>query len=133
MLLLATLIEEKHIIITLLTSALLAFAVPILRLPNVPLFVISFVISLMIFLKILQSLLELYIKTQYVNLFLILLLLDASTTSFKLLAVVLNFNQGVISYHIGAFVQLFFGVAFWFVNINTKNIKIPIKGLDQMK
>lgn len=133
MLLLSSIVDKKHLLVTLPTSALLAVVMPGLHLSNVPLFGISFIIALMVFLKMVLSLLELFIKTQLVNLFLILLLLNFSTSLFKILAVVLNFEQGIISYHIGAFVQLFFGVAFWFIDINTKSFKVPLKGFEPPK
>lgn len=133
MLLLSSVVAKKHLLLTLPASALLAVVVPVLHLSNVLVYGISFLIALMIFLKILQLFLETYIKTHLANLFLILLLLNVSTILFKLIGIVLNFEQGMISYNIGAFLQLFLGVSFWFINVNTKYFKIPVKGLEPRK
>jgi hypothetical protein len=91
MLLLSSVVAKRHLLVTLPTSALLAVVVPVLHLSYPLIYGISFLIALLILLKIVQVLFELFIKTQQVNLFLILLLLNISIALFKLLGIVLNF------------------------------------------
>lgn len=133
LLLLATLINKKRrpimICLVLLTSVIM----PLIKPPSVILFSLSTIIELLATLKVLHLMLEYYLKSQMINVFLILFLCFFAVDMFKLIGLTLNFESGVVVFFLGVFSQMFFGVAFWFININTKSFKVPLKGFHQMK
>lgn len=73
---------------------------------------------------IIYQLTQLQIKKRIINLFLCMLLLYAFINELKLIAMSLNLYQGIISYYIGTFIQIFFGILFSFITINTKSPSI---------
>ena len=59
-----------------------------------------------------------------INVFLIALLVYESVTIFKKFAYAIDPNLGPISFYFGTAIQILFGIAFSFININTKNFML---------
>jgi len=60
-------------------------------------------------------------KNKAINLFLILLVTYEFINVVKLIAGLLSGEQGVISFYMASFAQLFFGISFSFISIKTKD------------
>jgi hypothetical protein len=66
-----------------------------------------------------------YLKQNYsLNIFLCILMIYVSITVLMRIAVIVNLHQGSISFVLGGAIQILFGLAFIFININTKNFKL---------
>ena len=129
---LSSLVEKKKAYYLLGLAVLLAVLCPTLKLGNGWLFGISAIISFVIFLIVLQEMVVLFIERYELNLFLILLFIYLSIDMVKLFDVAINLNLGIIYYYFGLVSQMFLGIAFWFININTKSFKVRIKALEDM-
>lgn len=80
--------------------------------------------SIVLFIIIYQ-LIQLLMQKRILNLFLCLLLFYALLNMLKLIAMSLNlYQQGIISYYLTTFIQIFFGILFSFITINTKSFSI---------
>jgi len=66
-------------------------------------------------------------KTKAVNLFLILLITYDLTNILKYTAIMLSIEQGVISFVLATFIQIFFGIIFSFMSLKTKDFPLPTK------
>ena len=87
----------------------------------------TIIFSIVLFLIIYQ-LIQLLMQKRILNLFLCLLLFYALLNMLKLIALSLNLYQhGAISYYLGTFIQIFFGILFSFITINTKSFSISSK------
>lgn len=91
-----------------------------LTLIHVGMHVIIVIILINSFVKYIQ-------KVKAVNLFLIILITYELITMFKFIAGILSYEQGVISFIIATFIQIFFGIAFLFISIKTKDFPILAK------
>jgi hypothetical protein len=129
---LASLLERKKAYFILCLAIAATFIFPIVRPSSGWLYGISAVIDLIIFLIILQDLVEIFMNTHTINLFLALFFVYLSIDLVKLFDVAVNLHLGIIYYYFGLVSQMFFGVAFWFINVNTKSFKVRIKQLEDM-
>ncbi len=83
-------------------------------------------LSVVLFL-IINKLMLMIIQHKVLNVFLSLLLVYALINELKFIAIALNLYQGVTSFYLASFTQLFFGISFSFITINTKNFPVPSK------
>jgi len=84
-------------------------------------------LSIVLFIIIYQ-LIQLLIQKRIINLFLCLLLFYTLINMLKLIALSLDlYQQGIISFYLATFIQIFFGILFSFITINTKNFSISSK------
>jgi len=67
---------------------------------------------------------EQFMHNNTINLFMILLIINQAIIILKRLAVVMDPDLGVISFYLGGAILIFFGIAFSFINIHTKNFKL---------
>jgi hypothetical protein len=63
-------------------------------------------------------------ETKSLNLFLALFLAYELITVFRVIAILVNPRLGTVSYMLGGAIQILFGIAFVFININTKSFKL---------
>lgn len=77
--------------------------------------------------QIVNKLMQIIFQQSVLNLFLSLLLVYALINELKFIAIALNLYQGIMSFYLASFTQLFFGISFSFITINTKNIPISLK------
>ena len=129
---LAVLLEKKKAYFLIVVAIIAAVVFPIVKLHSSWMFGIATALCLVIFLKVLQDSVEDFIKTHEINLFLVLLFVYFSIDLVKLFDIALSLNLGIVYYFFGVFSQLFLGIAFWFININTKSFKVRIKTLEDM-
>jgi len=76
---------------------------------------------------LINSLMKYIEKTKAVNLFLILLITYDLTNILKYTAIMLSIEQGVISFVLATFIQIFFGIIFSFMSLKTKDFPLPTK------
>lgn len=79
---------------------------------------------IMIVYLIVNSFIRHFYETHSVNLFLSLLIVYEFITILKYIAGILSYEQGAISFYLATFIQIFFGVLFSFITINTKDFSI---------
>lgn len=91
------------------------------------LYLLCLIFSLLIFFTLVNKLIEHINQTRSFSLFLILLILYQLITSLKYAAILLDLYKGVISFYLAGFSQIFLGICFLFVNINTKNFPIKVE------
>lgn len=63
-------------------------------------------------------------ENKSLNLFLVLLLSYELITVFRKTAILLDLQKGAISFMLGGAIQILFGIAFIFINVNTKSFKL---------
>lgn len=83
-------------------------------------------LSIIIFL-IISKLMLMIIQHKVLNVFLSLLLFYSLINVLKFISAALSINQGGFSFTLASFSQLFFGISFSFITINTKNFSVPPK------
>ncbi len=76
---------------------------------------------------LISSLMKYIEKTKAVNLFLILLITYDLINILKFTASLLSIEQGVISFVLATFIQIFFGISFSFISFKTKDFPILVK------
>lgn len=77
--------------------------------------------------QVVSKLLQIVIQQRLLNLFLSLLLFYSLINEFKFIAIALSLYQGSVSFYLASFTQIFLGISFSFISINTKNFLIPSK------
>jgi hypothetical protein len=85
---------------------------------------ISFIFQIGISIIILYRILHYLYENKAINLFLVILMTYLLINTFKYLAVILNFEQGSISYLLGSISQILFGILFLFINEKTKDFNL---------
>lgn len=83
--------------------------------------IINHVIISYIFISLLITYL---VEEKAINMFVCAVILYEFITVLKLIALLLNLQQGTISFYIATFMQFVFGILFSFININTKGFRI---------
>jgi hypothetical protein len=58
------------------------------------------------------------------NLFYFLLIMYQMTVVYKFIARILDVHHGVVLFYLTTFLEIFFGIAFTFINVNTKNFRL---------
>jgi hypothetical protein len=86
---------------------------------------ISFALQILIAFILLYQILRNMSENKSINLFRIVLLTYLFINVLKYLAIALNYEQGVLSFYLGSFCQIAFGIAFIFINVNTKDFFLP--------
>jgi hypothetical protein len=71
-------------------------------------------------------------KSHSINVFLCILLAYISVPVFKRIALIVNPDIGAISLWLGGIIQILFGIAFVFININTASFRIIKERADWM-
>lgn len=130
--LLASLIEKKKKYFTLCLAVAALFVFPYFKPANLWVFGFVTIVDLTIFIIILHNLTEIFLKTHEINLFLSLLFVYFSIDIVKFFDIAINLNLGAIYYYFGVASQLLFGIAFWFINVNTKNYKVRSKIIEDL-
>ena len=128
---LATLIRNK--------LKFLFYALGIAAMIYVPIFNISFPVFLWIsaatlmatFILILSDLLQTMAKTMSVNIFLVLLSLNALIEVLKFFDIALSLENGSTYYTMGELLSIVLAVVFCFININSKSFPIGIKAVEE--
>lgn len=118
-------IKKKFLWFT--TSAVIILLTYINQNDPIKLYYLCIILLLVVLYKIVDKLMLIIIQQRTLNLFLSLLLFYTLINEFKFIAVALNLYQGAISLYLALFTQLFFGISFSFITINTKNFHIPSK------
>jgi|GEM_PF-1383194 len=126
-LLISALLQKKERIIFIVVALACAIIFPAVHFSREVLYSISAILSIIVFLMVLYSAVSLIVKTQSINLFLILLIAYLSIDLPKLVDLALNIKSGLIYYYVGTVAQCLFAVAFCFINIDTKNFRLPLK------
>ena len=67
---------------------------------------------------------EQFMNNKTLNLFLIILIAYVTISMYRHLAASINPDVGIIGYYLGLAIQILFGIAFSFININTKNFML---------
>ncbi len=83
--------------------------------------------SLVIFFTLVNKLIEHINQTRSFSLFLIMLIFYQLISLLKYAAILLDLYKGVTSFYLATFSQIFLGIGFIFVNINTKNFPIKVE------
>ena len=124
-LLVVSLLKNTKIQIALIgLSLFLPVCMVILKAPPMCYFYFSILASFSLLLIAAMQITQFLLQNRSINLFLVLLLLYISITFFRKLAVLIDPDLGVLSYTIGLAFQMFFAIAFTFININTKNYRL---------
>ena len=121
---LAALVNTPWRRILFILSVLLIFIIPILEIGSGLIFVFCILIETAILIIVATSIIGNIVYKHLLNVFLLLLIIFLATDIFKLAAVALNLEKGVINFYIGASVQIIFGLLFCFINENTMTISI---------
>lgn len=93
----------------------------------VKLYLLCLILHSVVLLEIIDKLMQIIIQKRLLNLFLSLLLFYSLINELKLIAIVLNLYRGAISYYLATFNQIFFGILFSFITINSKSFSISSK------
>lgn len=84
----------------------------------------------LIHVAIIYVLIDIFIRylseNRAVNLFLTLLITYELITILKIVAAMLSYEGGAVSYYLASFIQIFFGILFSFINIDTKNFSLAL-------
>jgi hypothetical protein len=116
--------DKKTQIIVLILSLLMPVSMYIIKILPIYYALLSAIIQVIIAFVVSMRIV-LYLKQSYsLNLFLCLLMFYMSITVIMRIAVLVNLDLGAISFNLGAATQILFGIAFIFININTKNFKL---------
>ena len=108
---------------TLLVVSLIAMTISLLfKMDTTVMLFISCVLHLVILGIIIVSLLNRFLITQSLNLFLCLLIVYESINIMKCLVSLSSNNTGIFSWYVGVVTQFIFALLFTFININTKEI-----------
>jgi len=91
------------------------------------LYVFCIILFSVVLYQIINKLLQMVIQQRVLNLFLSMLLFYTMISELKLIAITINAYRGSMSYLLATFTQLFFGISFSFITINTKNFIISSK------
>lgn len=126
-LLVISLSNIKRKILWLATSGVIIILTYINRNDTVNLYYLCIVLLFIILFLIISKLMLMIIQHKILNVFLSLLLLYSLINVLKFIAVALDLYQGSISFILASFTQIFFGISFSFITINTKNIPISFK------
>lgn len=82
---------------------------------------------LIIFLVLVNYTIKYIEKAKAINLFLMLLITYEFINIIKFIAGLLSYEQGSISFYLGTFTQIFFGIIFSFITIKTKDFPLFVK------
>lgn len=83
------------------------------------------------FILILSDLLQTMAKTMSVNIFLVLLSLNALIEVLKFFDIALSLENGSTYYTMGELLSIVLAVVFCFININSKSFPIGIKAVEE--
>lgn len=93
------------------------------------LYLLCLILTLLIFFTLVNKLIEHINQTRSFSLFLIMLIFYQLISLLKYAAILLDLYKGVTSFYLAGFSQIFLGICFIFVNINTKNFPIKVEKL----
>jgi hypothetical protein len=119
-----SLLNKKYLYVCLIISLIYFIALFIINFLQNDLMEISFILQIVISVLILYRILHLLNVSEAINLFQVILMTYILINIFKYLAVLLNFEQGIVSFYLGTFSQIFFGIIFLFINEKTKNFNL---------
>lgn len=91
------------------------------------LYLLCLFLTLLIFFTLVNKLIEHINQTRSFSLFLIMLIFYQLISLIKYAAILLDLYKGSISFYLAGFSQIFLGICFIFVNINTKNFPIKME------
>jgi hypothetical protein len=91
------------------------------------LYLLCLIFTLLIFFTLVYKLIEHVNQTRSFSLFLIMLIFYQLIGLIKFAAILLDLDKGNISFYLASFSQIFLGIGFIFVNINTKNFPIKME------
>lgn len=91
------------------------------------LYLLCSILTLLIFFTLVHKLIEHINQTRSFSLFLIMLIFYQLISLIKYAAILLDLYRGVTSFYLATFSQIFLGICFIFVNINTKNFPIKME------
>lgn len=132
LLLLAAFLEKKKAYYAIALAVIAAVLFPLIKPSTRLIFSVAAILDLIIFLNIILQLMDRFLKKSELNFFLMLLFIYHAIDLVKMFDIAVNLNLGIAYYYIGLVAQLLFGIAFWFINVNTKNFKIKLKALEEM-
>lgn len=127
MCLIASIMSTSKKKIVYVVSGLLLIAMPLIRLNNILLFAIITIMDVVLIMLITRDNVVFYFRNRYVSIFLLMLLLYFSISIFQNLALSINYLSGVVSFYLGYMFQIFMGIIFWFININSKALFLSKK------
>lgn len=87
----------------------------------------SCIVHLLIIYVVVNSFMIHFTKTRSLNLFLVILIVYEFITVLKFVAAILSYAEGEISFYLATFIQIFFGITFLFININTKDFHLFVE------
>ena len=126
-LLIISLINVKKKFLWIAASVVLLILTYIYQNDQTKLYIFCIILFSFVLFQIINKLLQMVIQQRVLNLFLSMLLFYTLINELKLVAIVIDDYQGAMSYYLATFTQLFFGISFSFVTINTKNFPISSK------
>lgn len=125
LLLLSSLVTKKNLRNILIgLSAVVTLLFVSINVPRNILLDSSCLVHFFIIYVIIDSFIRQFNENHSVNLFLILLITYEFIAILKYIAAILSYEEGAISFYLATFIQIFFGILFSFVNVNTKNFSI---------
>ena len=127
LLLIISLSDRKKYYLWIVDSLIILIITYIFQNDPIRLFDFCIILFSVVLYQIINKLLQMIIQQKYLNLFLCLLLFYALLNELKFISISLNLYQGSVSYYLATFIQIFFGISFSFITINTKNISISSK------
>lgn len=90
---------------------------------------LSAVIQTLILITIIYKFMLFINNRRVLSLFYIILICYQTSVIFKMVAVVIDVKFGIVQFYLTSFLQIFFGVLFTFINLETKNFRI-LKEMD---
>lgn len=126
-LLIISLSNNKKQFLWIATSVVILILTYINQNDSARLYYLCIILFSVILYQIINKLMQIIIQQRLLNLFLSLLLFYTLINELKFLAMALNLYQGVISYYLATFTQIFFGIIFSFITITTKNYQLSSK------
>jgi hypothetical protein len=119
-----SLLNKKYIYIPILISLAYIIALFKVNFPTNIALEISFAIQIAISVVILYRFLHYLNENRTINLFHVILMTYLLINLSKYLAMLLNFEQGSVSYFLGSVSQIIFGILFLFINEKTKDFNL---------
>lgn len=128
---LATLIRNKLKFLFYALGIAALICVPVFNIPFYVFLWISAATLMATFILILSDLLQTMAKTMSVNIFLVLLSLNALIEVLKFFDIALSLENGSTYYTMGELLSIVLAVVFCFININSKSFPIGIKAVEE--
>lgn len=120
-------INRIKIVSTIIFSIMFMFILP--QLNTLQINLLNSIMNVVILIIIINDFVIYIVEHNAISLFYIFLITHVISLVLKFIIVVTDISQGLILFYITTFFQIFFGIIFSFVNVNTKVFPITKKGI----